>query len=747
MEKRLNILEKERSSWKRTEEVLKQTQKDLEIKIKERGIELEQAKAELKEEIEKRKKTEDNLKHIYNDLKFLYRTATEFLEISSDNNIYELIGERLTQIVGRSFVVINAYDKHTNLFHTKSINGLGKHTDRILALLNKNPVGMIYELNDDNARQLLKSGKLVPGPVGLHELSFGAVPASICSVIEKLLGVGDIYVVGFSRRGEIYGSGIIITRHVKETPDILENREVIETFFNQAAVAIQRKQFEDALKDSETKFRALIETTSDWIWETDQNSVYVYCSPKVTDILGYEPQEVVGKTPFDFMPKNEAAKIAGIFGDLLESCESFNNLENICIHKDGRELLLETSGVPIIDERRKLIGYRGIDRDITDRKILETRILDSQKMQGIATLAGGIAHQFNNALSPITVNLDILDMDIGGDENIANCIKQMRNSAQQMSQLTSQLLAYARGGKYQAKTISLGEFVRDTLPLVRHTIHDAVDVDTDLLNNLLYVKADLTQLQMVLATVMQNASEAIKGEGRIKISTENQYIDDSFANRYPDIKSGSYVRLTIEDNGKGMDNETMRRIFEPFFTTKFQGRGLGMAAVHGIIKNHDGLVTVDSELDKGTTVHIFLPAIEERVVKTEQPGLRPTKGKDTILVIEDEEMVMDINRAVMKRLGYRILEAKSGSEAINIANTFDGEIDVALLDIALPDMKGDAIYPFLIEARPNIKVIVCSGYALDGPVQEILNAGAHGFVQKPFTIATLSEQITKVLKI
>ena len=381
-----------------------------------------------------------------------------------------------------------------------------------------------------------------------------------------------------------------------------------------------------------------------------------------------------------------------------------------------------------------------------ERKQMEARLWQAQKMEAIATLAGGIAHQFNNALTVVNSNIDLLEMNLPDDENVAGCARDIKASVCRMTQLTALLLAYARGGKYQVKTVSLNNFIRNTLPLIRPALDPGIKIDSNLPSDILDVKADPTQMQMVLSAVLVNASEALEGKGRIELTCSNTTVNDETIKDLPELKPGNYICLTITDNGEGMDKDTKKRIFEPFFTTKFQGRGLGMAAAYGIVKNHDGSIVVDSKPDQGTTVKIYLPAAG---VQMREPEKAKTeyfeKGTGTILVIEDEETVMAVCRMILEGLGYHVLEAETGRKAINVVKTYDGEIDLALLDIVLPDINGNVIYPFLMEARPNLKVIVYSGYSIDGPAQEILDAGAQDFIQKPFTIAELSGKLKKIL--
>jgi signal transduction histidine kinase/CheY-like chemotaxis protein len=380
-----------------------------------------------------------------------------------------------------------------------------------------------------------------------------------------------------------------------------------------------------------------------------------------------------------------------------------------------------------------------------ERQELQAHLLEAQKMEAVATLAGGIAHQFNNALMGITGNIDLLKTIDPKTDRMHDIFDSMYDSARRMVRLTDQLLAHARGGKYNPRTISLNECVKDTLALISHALALSIQADTGLADNISFVKGDLTQIQMALSAIVANATEAIEGRGRISLTTRNERIEEESLKEHPGSQKGSYVCLEVEDNGKGMDERTKARVFEPFFTTKFQGRGLGMAAVYGIVRNHNGWIEIDSELGMGTAVRIYLPAVGLPIEETEKPKPAIVRGEGTILLIEDDETVIEVNRTMLETLAYRVLEAKTGMQAITLAQTFDGDIDLAILDIGLPDMGGEKVYRHLIDARPNLKVIVCSGYAIDGPAQEILDAGAQGFIQKPYALATLSAKLKEVL--
>jgi PAS domain S-box-containing protein len=465
-----------------------------------------------------------------------------------------------------------------------------------------------------------------------------------------------------------------------------------------------------------------------------------------------------------------------MFGDLEgKHCfEVYNGRSDICIGCGVREVFEEGKeeavheqtgrdsqgnvvwsqiiATPIRDAKGNVTSALELVVPITERKRaeeerqrLERQLEQARKMEAIATLAGGIAHQFNNLLSAISGNIELLKLDATGNKQFKRYFAPMENSIERMAHLTGQLLAYARGGKYQINRISLSEFIHETLPLVKHSLKPAITVETDLPNHGTRVDIDITQMQTVLTGILSNASEAIEENGRVLITCTDKMVTENEASAEPGLSAGSYGILTITDDGKGMDEETCNRIFEPFYSTKFQGRGLGMASVYGIVKNHNGWISVDSTVGTGTTVKIYLPAVEGEHVNS--APVVPQKGVSagTIMVVEDEEMVMDVTRSMLDNLGYNVLEARNGSEALHLAHTFDGEIDAVLLDIVLPDMGGRDVCAALLGSRPNLIVIVCSGYSLNGPAQEILNQGAHGFIQKPYTMAALSEKLDTVL--
>ena len=505
----------------------------------------------------------------------------------------------------------------------------------------------------------------------------------------------------------------------------------------------ERKRAEEALRESEDRYRQLSDSITDVFFALDRELNCVFWNKSSENLTGIPACDAVGTSIYDLLGDLKGSMIDQLCINVLRTGEPNSFVSEFELTSERYffdvNVYPTQSGIAVL---AKNITYRKLVEE--EKQTLQNRLNAAKKVEAITTLAGGIAHQFNNKISAITGYLDLASMNYEDRVKVARYLDSMRESAGAMTQLTEQLLAYARGGKYRVKEIVMSDFIRDTLPILQHSLEDSVELETELPPDIWSVEADVTQLQMVLSAILNNASEAIEGEGKIRITCENEVITQDRTNNFQ-VLPGSYVCITIEDDGKGMDEDTTGRIFEPFFTTKSAGRGLGMAAVYGIVKNHNGWITVASELGNGTTVRLHLPATEPHVIEKESPELYTSEPGETVLVVEDEEMVMDVTSEMLETLGYRVLRAKTGKEALEIVRTCKGDIDLVILDVVLPDMGGKALYLLLVEARPNLKIIVCSGYSIDGPAREVLNVGAEGFLQKPVTISQLSTKLKEVL--
>jgi PAS domain S-box-containing protein len=517
---------------------------------------------------------------------------------------------------------------------------------------------------------------------------------------------------------------------------------------------VREWKLKESLKGSQRRFREIFSQSPIGIAVYDQNGLLVEANKSCMDIFGVsDPVHMKGLKLIDAPNAPPELKARLLKGETVryEAPLDFDNVNALELFERDRSGMayFEIVITPMEGGTDRCAGgYLVQIQDITRRKLAEEekKELQVQRMESILTLAGGIAHDFNNALSGITGNIELLKMDLPNMASIDRYIDAMSNAAQRMVYLTDQLLAYARGGRYWPTNISLSEFVEETLPMIQQKIAPAICIKTNLAGDIFNVEADMTQMHMALSAVVINAAEAIEGQGQIIIRTSNKEIHEGVAKYNPGLKPGRYTCLTVQDDGRGMDAETKRKIFEPFFTRKFQGRGLGMAAVYGIVKNHGGWISIESQLGKGTVVRMYFPAVEDKPKEIIKPKAELARGTGTILIIEDEESVLDVTRTILKRLGYHVLTATTGMEGVNIGRFYDGDIDLAIIDIYLPDMRGDIIYKLLMKARRNLKVIISSGFALDGPAQEILNAGAHAFMQKPFKLAALAAKVKNVLE-
>jgi CheY-like chemotaxis protein len=366
-------------------------------------------------------------------------------------------------------------------------------------------------------------------------------------------------------------------------------------------------------------------------------------------------------------------------------------------------------------------------------------------MEAMGTLAGGIAHDFNNLLMGILGNASVILAKMGTDNPDYEKLKTIEKLVRSGSSLTSQLLGYARKGRYVVKPISLNQLVEDSTETFGRTRKEII-VQKDLAEDLFAVEAEEGQIEQVLFNLYVNAADAMPGGGKLILRTRNSSHEEMKGKVYQP-KTGSYVVLEVTDTGVGMDQKTVKRIFDPFFTTKEMGRGtgLGLASAYGIIKGHGGYIEADSKEGKGTTFAVYLPATDKRVKKRIIAAKQIVRGSETVLLVDDEELIRDVGALMLPEIGYKVLLAGSGEEALQIYKEKGEKIDLVILDMVMPAMGGGETFDQLHGMDPAIKVLLASGYSIDGKAQEIIDRGCKGFIQKPFDMVELSKAISKAL--
>ena len=514
-------------------------------------------------------------------------------------------------------------------------------------------------------------------------------------------------------------------------------------------IKVFRSEKEKAIRDlktSEERFRVLVETTNDFIWEVDRNGIYTYVSPKVNDLLGYEIKEMIGKKPFDFMPADEARRVTELFEVKAAKLEPVVGIEHIIIKKDGEQIILDTNGVPFFDEKKNFLGYQGIDRDITQRKQIEdearklqARVQHAQKLESLGILAGGIAHDFNNLLMGVLGNASLALKNLKNKTETGKYIVKIEKTAQQAAELTNQLLAYSGKGKFQVQSVNLSEIVEEITQLLKVSISKKVTLRYDFGKSLPLVEADVSQLNQVIMNLIVNASEAIGDKsGVVSIRTGVMNLDDTYlADTFFDegLPGGEYITLEISDNGGGMDEETKKKIFDPFFTTKFRGHGLGLAAVLGIVRGHKGAIKVYSEPGQGTTIKVLLPA--QKTARQDPTAAAVTKSAGltgmTILIVDDEETVRDVVSQMLKQNNLKVMTAANGKEGVQLFKKHSDEISMVILDATMPEMNGEETFRELQTIKSNVRVVLTSGYNEQDATSYFVGKGLAGFIQKPFS--------------
>ncbi|MCG3210426.1 MAG: Sensor histidine kinase RcsC [Anaerolineae bacterium] len=528
-------------------------------------------------------------------------------------------------------------------------------------------------------------------------------------------------------------------------PIQLANQQLLYTIVHDIT---ERIRAEEALQASESYFRALIANASDIITVLEADGTIRYIGPSVTQIMGYTPQEVTGQIVFRLIHPEDLPLVQTSFGYIIQNEGETRSTVFRVRHRDGTWRILESSGRSLLSEP----AVRGIivnSRDITSRRELEVQFYQSQKMESIGRLAGGIAHDLNNLLVPILGYTDLALYDVPANAPLAEQLRQVKLAGERAADLTRQILAFSRRQVLQVTELDLNQVIIGFKNLMQRLIGETIKLNTSLAASLNPIMADKSQLEQILLNLVINARDAMPGGGALSLETANATLDRAYVNKHPDVEPGDYVMLAVSDTGHGMDAEVKSRIFEPFFTTKEPGKGtgLGLATVYGITKQHNGHIWVYSEPGQGTSFKVYLPAASHKqrpVVAKPHPNRIP-HGDETILLVEDEDAVRQLVSETLESRGYRLLQARDPVIALTIANEYRGDIHLLLTDVVLPHMNGPELFNQIVELYPDIKVLYMSGYTDDVMVRHgVLQAGIH-FLQKPFSVNLLAQKVKQVL--
>lgn len=541
------------------------------------------------------------------------------------------------------------------------------------------------------------------------------------------------------------GNQVAVALERSQLLEELEKRVDERTAALKAEIA-EHKRTEEKLRQSEEQFRLISENVADLIAVLDLNGRRVYNSPSYKNILG-DPEEFRGTDSFNEIHPEDRDRIKAIFEETVRTGVG-QRAEYRFVIQDGSIRFIESQGSVIRGTEGKPANVVVVSRDVTERKNLEQQLLQSQKMEAVGQLAGGVAHDFNNLLTIINGYSQMLLDGLGADKPGRSGLEEIRKAGDRAASLTRQLLAFSRRQVLAPQVLDLNAAVADISTMLQRLIGDNIQLATVQCVGLGRVKADPAQIGQVIMNLAVNARDAMPHGGKLTIETSNVNLDESYARSHAGVKPGPYAMLAVSDTGIGMDTETRSHIFEPFFTTKGKkGTGLGLATVYGIVKQSGGNIWVYSEPGRGTTFKVYLPSVEEEMV-TSYSGARrahSVAGSETILLVEDEEALRALVRKVLESNGYKVLEARSGEDAAAVSERHQGPIQLLLTDVVMPAMSGRELAEHLASSHREMRVLYMSGYTDNAIVHHgVLEPGA-AFLQKPFNPGTLLERVREVL--
>ena len=685
---------------------------------------------EARQNLEAKLAAEEQTRRRNRELTLLNRIIAVSTESTDEHSFLQVACEELSSALGALHVFVTLLDPERSASTLVAAYG-----PEMAGLV----VGSIIRPEENPMGRLFAELKT---PFVLNDLSGNPEMLGIHNVSAHGRQIGSIACVPMMVDGETAGSLALAAEarnHFSE-----ERVDLLKSVADQLSSAMARIR----LERERLRLSTAIEQATDAVIITDTANCIQYVNPGFERITGYSRAEVIGK-PARFVTGDRKD------GDFtLEVHRTYKPGEEwrgrlINRRKDGSQYTVDMSLSPIRDNAGNIVNYVGVQRDVTEELQLEQRYLQAQKMEAIGRLAGGVAHDFNNLLTAILGYADILRDRVDAKSEESADVGEIRRAAERAARLTRQLLAFSRKQIMQPQIVNLNAIVRDMERMLKPLIGDDIEIQTAFDSGLGTVRADPGQLEQVVMNLAVNARDAMPDGGRIMFSTRNEAVNDSAKTLHAGVQNGSYVVLTVSDTGTGISDEALPHLFEPFFTTKEEGKGtgLGLATVYGIVRQSGGYITLSSELGRGTSFEIFLPRLDEAFTQVNQ-AVEPEsvkRGTESILLVEDNEMVRELANKVLTAQGYRVVAAKNPRDAIDYCVGTEALIDMLISDIVMPGMGGKELMERITSLRPGIKVLLISGYADTAFFNDGTREPGTAFLQKPFSPRVLVRTVRNVL--
>ncbi len=664
---------------------------------------------------------EEQLRQRHQELSTLYTIAMAITQDPSTQSILHNTLTELTRVLGIPFGCI--YIKQGSTFILRSYRGFSEEDAQRLAELD--PLEHPWVLETTLVRE-----SRVHSPAPIREW--------------EALGIRAWVSVPLRSKNEVVGLIWLAGSEAERfTPTTVS---LITAVANQITMALANARLYDQVRESERKYRSIFENLVVGLYQSSPEGRILAANPALVRLLGYDSLDelLTVNIPRDLYvdPADREKNLA-----ILHRTGRLEGVEVRLRRKDGREITVLEHARAVTDAQGRVMYYEGTLMDVTEKKVLEQQLLQAQKMESIGTLAGGVAHEFNNLLTGILgYTTLLLDHSQPDDPQYAPLLA-IERSARRGAELTEKLLAFSRQTVSQLKSVDLNALVDETVALLRGSFDASIDIDVRKDEALWPVEADTGQIQHVLMNLCINARDAMPQGGRLTIETANASLNDVDCREWADARPGDYVVLRVSDTGVGIPPEHLPRIFDPFFTTKdvHQGTGLGLSTAYGIVKSHHGFIRVESQLGQGTRFSVYLPAMTAPSPSSMMSTHTTERRTGIILVVDDEEIIRDLAKAILQREGYTVLTADSGVEAIHIYEQRGSDIALVILDLTMPKMDGRVCYYKLRELDPHVRVILSSGYGADEIVEDLLTQGVRKFVQKPYRVDDLIRAVRDVL--